>query len=131
MELSKLIYTEGETLLVNLRLSNNSKLKVRQIDIALVQHSVFKSKTLREVSHPYINNNISKALKVQNKLNICFFQKNKWLFINTIMLDAPELIMFSISQEVRVFSVYFCAIKLVQNVYISTVSILWRDNSKE
>lgn len=48
--LPRLIYMEGETMLMEIRLTNDSSKKVKQVDIALVQYSSFKSKTLKGVS---------------------------------------------------------------------------------
>lgn len=47
--LNRLIYMEGETMVIDIKLSNNSSKKVKQIDIALVQYSSFKSKSLQGV----------------------------------------------------------------------------------
>ena len=52
--LPRLIFMEGETLMMEIRLANDSSKKVKQIDIALVMYSSFKSKTLKGVSNGII-----------------------------------------------------------------------------
>jgi len=47
--LSKLIYMEGDAIRARIFVSNDSKLLIQQVDIALVQYSSFRSRDLEKV----------------------------------------------------------------------------------
>lgn len=47
--LNRMIFTEGSTMIIDIQLVNESKKKVHELDVALVQYGSYKNKNMHKV----------------------------------------------------------------------------------